>query len=105
MNYNPKPLPLQNLNNKLLCQAFVEINLAPKEKFEEKHRQLRFVLPNGAIVQLLDVQVLSYQAISDIYTIPATGMQEGDFRRWWEKSNPGVTDDTLMGIYYYRRSE
>lgn len=102
---NPKKLHLENYNNKLQCDAFVEINFAPKTKFETKHTLQPYVLPNGAIVKLIDVYLIKFDALTDVYTLPAMGMRAGEFWRWWWQSYPDTTEDTMMGIYFYKREK
>ncbi len=102
-NSIPKDIRVQDLNNKLQCQAFVVIGFKPKDPFPTNYDSRNYRMQTGAIVRIVNVLHCKYINIGDIFTIPATGMMEGEFRRWWERSYPETNDNTDMCIFYYQK--
>lgn len=102
-NAVPRPLHLQDINNKLRSNAFVVISQAPKEKIESWMYDQHYRLDNGNTVRLVEVIELEAIKLGNWATLPATGMTEGEFWRWWMQSFPETSDETMMGVYYYQR--
>ena len=101
-----KSFRLVNQNNKLLCQAFVVINFAPKDPLTSKDMLQVFSIQydgGNFLAHLVNVIEKTFLEINDCYTLPATGMREGEWRRDWMRKNPDTTDDTKLAVYYYQK--
>ena len=102
----PTPISLANYNNKLWCNAFVVINLPPPEPLKpDDHTKIFSILVNGknVLVRIVSVITVPFLKVGEWYTLPANGLTEGEWRRYWMGIHPNTTDETLIGIYYYKR--
>jgi hypothetical protein len=99
-------LRLANTNNKLHCKGFVVINFPPATKFSTKDSLTVFQLDLDRYiyyVNIVNIIEVAFKDIGEWYTIPATGLKEGEWRRMWQNSHPNTTEETILAIYYYQR--
>lgn len=106
MNQEIKQLRVNNFNNKLHCNGFIVMNkpLPEKPKIMDYHQIFEVSAGSGSVkVRLYAYYEVKYLAINDFHTIPAFGKGEMEWRREYEQQDPSVTDETIFGIYIYRR--
>ena len=106
---NAQSLRLENENNKLLCQGFVQIHFAPapgtvKEKDFEK---LYVVRKDGEdiFLKLESFVRVPFSHIGSIATIPATGLDSFTWAKQWMEKYPKTNMDTEMAVYCYQRAQ
>lgn len=101
-----KELPLKNLNNCLACDAFVYITFAPSKSLSETDLEKIYYTKNGEhefYSQIVDILRFDFSRMPSIATLPATGMESHEWRRWWLEQYPETKEDTLLSVYYYKK--
>lgn len=111
-----KPLAIENENNKLACDHFIQINLAPpppevqpdgsvKAYITTKTFEQVFVIDQPTeklYVLLVDLFRLFFSEISSAHTFQASGLSVFDWIDKFREKYPKVTDSTPMAIYFYQ---
>ena len=99
-----------NYNNKLACDCFLHIDLAPKEtipesKFEKIEVEIRTSdnshPPTAA--KLKDILRLPLKDISAVFTWPSHGLDRLSFINFILQQNRKINNETPMAIYYYEK--
>jgi hypothetical protein len=99
-------LKLRNDNNKLACDAFLVIQFAPIGPVKDSDLYSTHLVKtkDGDIYcQLVDFLRLPFSKISSLITLPAAGVESREWCKKWKEKYPSTTDDTEMGVYYYKR--
>ncbi len=109
MNTPNKELKILNSNNKLLCDAFIEIHFAPpRETFTEKDFEKIYVIQKGEdsiFVQLVAFTRIAFTNVPSVLTMPATAMESHEWRAYWLSRYPNTKPDTEMAVYCYKRKD
>lgn len=99
-----------NYNNKLSCQNFIHIDLAPRQRIPESRLsstiyEIRCLDGSTEPVraQLLDLARIPLNNISNVLTWQSHGMLASDFKRWFMQNGKGINQNTEMAIYFYSR--
>jgi len=103
-----KELDIPNENNKLLCNAFVQIGPEPVRPFREKMFDRIYSIKVGdesRFYKLVDFIRLPFKDIGSAFTIPAAGLESFAWRVQYKQKNPDVEDDTRMAVYFFKRHE
>lgn len=103
-----KQLQLENRNNKFLCDAFIDINFAPKYDTILKAARFNtmYLIMDGSesfLVELVDYATFKFSNVSTLVTIAATGLEQADWAIEWLQKYPATTMDTLLAAYCYKR--
>lgn len=101
-----RTLAITNENNKLGCDAFIVINLAPSGPVHEKDMERLYSVKHNddlVIVQLVDILRLPLSAVNTTMTLPASGKAWHEWIKDWRLKNPNTTPETCMAVYYYKR--
>jgi hypothetical protein len=100
-----KELKIENLNNKLGCDCFFEINFFPPAgTLKDRHFEQVYLIKNGGkniYVNLIDVFKISFEKMTTGFTFPATALNVLHWKKKWLIENPKTAADTEMGIYVY----
>ena len=104
---NTKELKIANNNNKLFCDAFIEIHFAPpRETITAKDFEKIYVVQKGEesiFVQLTSFTRVEFRNLSSILTMPAMAMESHEWRAYWLNKYPNTKADTEMAVYCYKR--
>jgi len=103
---NPKKLFLQNDNNKLACNCFLQIHFAPPRRVAESEMsQVYSIEYNGEnlLLEMAGMIRLPFSSIGSVFTLPATGKESQQWSKEWKDQYPSTTDATSMAVYMYRR--
>lgn len=98
-----------NFNNKLHCDLFIHISLAPDQPVPEcklgKFYQIEVKDQSFPVVtaEMLFFYRFPLGAAVDLYTMPSHGMDAVDFIEWFLKENPGVDYTAELAVYFYRK--
>lgn len=103
-----KKLSIKNSNNKFQCEAFLDINFAPPPGtvIRDSDDDKIYLIKNGEeeiFVKLVDFASCTFNQISTLHTIAATGQDCFEWAVDWLKKYPKTTMETAMAIYCYRR--
>lgn len=99
-------IDIPNDNNKLYCNAFVQIGpaLGPvTSAVFEKIYAVKVGEGDIRYYQLLDFVRLRFQQISSADTIPATGLEAHEWKARYKEQHPDITDDTVLTVYYFKK--
>ena len=106
MQTEAKELKLQNSNNRLACDAFLQIGLAPAEPLIEADFNKLYKCNNDGkefYFKLVDLMKLEFKNIGGIITLPSTGLEAHEWRKQWKERYPDTTDNTMLCVYYYKK--
>lgn len=98
-----------NFNNKLFCDTFLHISLAPPIPVPESKLGQQYQIDvldqshPGEKVELLFFYRFTLGAAVDIYTMPSHGMDACDFIQWFLSKNPTANHGTEMAVYFYKK--
>lgn len=99
-----------NYNNKLACNCFIHIDLAPRTGIPERQLnesvfEIRTTDNSHPPVQvkLFDLARMPLERITSCLSWTSHAMDTFDFIRWFLTEKPGNTLRTEMGIYFYQR--
>lgn len=98
-------LAIANENNKLHCNAFVQIGPEPgmfTEKSFDKLYCIR-VDDEDRFYKLVDFIRMRLIDIGSVITIPATGLESHAWRYQYKHDHPEATDETKMAVYFFQR--
>jgi hypothetical protein len=104
----PKTLFFQtNYNNKLACQCFIHIDVAPKVRIPESQleRPLEIRTADNSHppiqAKIVDMLRLPLRDITSIFSWPSHGLDSLNFKLWMmEKQTPA---DQEMAVYFYSK--
>lgn len=99
-----------NYNNKLACNCFLHIDLAPgntipESKFEKLEVEIR-TSDNShppVLAKLKDILRLPLKDIAAVFTWPSHGLDRFSFISFLLQQNSRINNDTPMAIYYYEK--
>jgi hypothetical protein len=98
-----------NFNNKLFCDLFLHITLAPPQPVPEHklgqqyHIEVLDQSHPGGVAELLFFYRFELGAAVDIYTMPSHGLDAVDFIEWFLKENPTANYGTELAVYFYKK--
>jgi hypothetical protein len=99
-----------NYNNKLHCDCFTHIDVAPTagipgSKLEETVVEIRTADNTHPSVKtkLVDIIRLPLWRISDCLSYPSHGIDSADFQHMMITNNEKVNADTAMAVYFYKK--
>lgn len=101
-----KRLFLQNDNNKLACNCFLQIHFAPPRRIAESELSQVYVTDHDGkdiILEMADMIRLPFSQLGNVFTLPATGKESDAWQADWKKQYPLTEDNTAMAVYMYRR--
>jgi hypothetical protein len=100
-------LDIPNENNKLHCNAFVQIGPEPGTFTDKSFQKLYCIRVNDEdrFYKLLDFIRIPFADIGSAFTIPATGMTSFAWKWQYKRDHPGTTNETKMAIYFFKRHE
>lgn len=112
-----RELKILNENNKLQCDYFIQITLAPppadfnkqgiyRAAFIEADFEKVFVIPNGeesVYAKLLTFTRVRFDRLHDTDTLLASGKTAIEFQLEFLKRYPDTMIDTEMAIYCYQK--
>lgn len=99
-----------NYNNKLACNCFLHIDLAPttsipESKFEKIQVEIRTADNSHPPIaaKLKDILRLPLKDIAAVFTWPSHGLDRLEFISFLMNQNGKINNDTPMAIYYYEK--
>lgn len=100
-----------NFNNKLLCNAFVHIDLPPRERptraaLAEMLVEIRTADRSHppVLVRITDLLIEETWLFGDSVTLPSHGMQAEEFHQWFLQTNRLRPDDNRkLCLWQYKR--
>lgn len=98
-------LAIENENNKLHCNAFVQIGPAPGV-FKASSFDKLYVTRVGEedhFYKLVDFIRVDYKDIGSVFTIPSSGLESFAWHYQYKQDHPDVTDDTKMAVYFFQK--
>lgn len=100
-------LKMLNVNNRLNCDGFIQLGMAPphetiREKDFEKIYHIRFD-GKEIFVVLVDFLRLKFDQVSDIFTIPAEGINAAEWKNKFLKSHPSASKETEIAVYCWKK--
>lgn len=103
-----KELKIDNDNNKLQCNGFLQVHFAPPAPISEEKFNITYLInTDGAsiFVKLDSFIRIRFWQISSIYTIPGYGIDSFDFKKQFKEKYPKTNDETEMAVYCYLKVE
>ena len=101
-----------NYNNKLATQAFLHIDVAPKDPIPEsviQNTQVEIRTADNSHppvkAKLMDLLRLNLCDLAYIHTLPSHGLDTVPFIEKLMKENPELKPTSPMAVYYYVRQE
>ncbi len=100
-------IEIPNENNKLHCNAFVQIDRAPGQWSESKFNQLFCICVDNEerIYKMVDLIRIRFADIGSAFTIPASGMTSFGWKYKYKLEHPNTTDETKMAVYFFKKHE
>lgn len=99
-----------NFNNKMDCQAFIHIDVAPrhglpesvleKTVYEIRTKDASHAPVNAKLEDLIRLQL---HEISDAFTWPSHGVRALDYFKMIINEKPEIRYDSLMAIYFFKK--
>lgn len=108
---DPKRLVLENGNNCLALDVFLQINVAPPRSrlphYEQIADQLYVVEHEGnqVFVRLIEIWFLKFREISSIDTLMVSGLRSGEWKLRFLEKHPETTEESEMAIYCYKKEK
>jgi hypothetical protein len=102
----PKRIYLKNDNNRLQCEAFLQIHFAPESRLTEKDLSNTFVVDVGGVdtfLQMVDFMRVPFDQVSSLMTLPSTGMESDVWKQKWLEDFPNTQPGTMMAVYMYKK--
>ncbi len=102
----PKPLYLNNDNNRLRCDAFIQLHFAPMKQITESDFSQTYVLKvdnEDVFVRMVDMVRIPFDQVGSVLTLPASGKESAEWRKDWLKTYPTTNANTMMAVYMYKR--
>ena len=102
----PKRLYLNNDNNRLLCEAFLQLHFCPPKPVTESDLSQVYIVPvdgEEIYIQMTGLIRVPFDQISSLMTIPAAGLESFEWKKRWLETYPATNDNTMMAVYMYRR--
>lgn len=100
-----------NFNNKLGCNSFAHIDLAPikpptREAMDQTVFTIRVADGSHQPVKAKVESIITFRLteLSNIHTWPSHGMNTADFINWQYLKN-NIRRDTMLAVYYYKKVE
>ncbi len=100
-----KRIYLTNDNNRLGCDAFLQIHFAPLHGITESQLSQVFVVnANGTdrFLKMVSMIRIPFEQISSVMTLPASGKESDVWKEEWKKTYPSTNDITMMAVYMYK---
>lgn len=100
-------LAIENENNKLQCNAFVQIGPAPGTFRESSFDKLYCISTNNEdrFYKLVDFIRIDFKDIGSAFTIPASGFESVAWKFQYKRSHPEVNDDSKMAVYFFQKHQ
>ena len=104
-----KTIKLPNHNNKLSCEVFAHIAIAPQQKISQDKFPMAFTIEqadnkeNNFIADLLTFARSRLMDLSSIDTYLCSGMERTKFIEWFLDNNKGTTYFTEVAVYIYKK--
>lgn len=112
-----KQLKIENDNNKLQCEGFLQIHFAPPVNGFDPSGQFKIAIKEESFNTTYMINVngedifvkldcftrIKFWQISSIYTIPGYGVDSFDFKKMFKEKYPNTNDETQMAVYCYLR--
>lgn len=99
-----------NFNNKLACECFTHIDLAPSKGIPESVAASTDILVTTednshapVTVRLFDMARFPLSQIHSAFTFQSHGMTAQEFTLWLMNARKGVNTETPMAIYFYKK--
>lgn len=98
-----------NFNNKMDCQVFLHISMAPLDFIPESKMggSVRIVTRDGShepiTCKLVDFARVKMNDLVSVDTYASYGLNEFAFKEWWFQKYAHTTLDSEMAIYVYAR--
>ena len=109
-NENIRRLVLENDNNRLSCNVFAQITLAPPpmavtgEPANLIGKKFFIELAGEKVyVELVDYEVNAFMWITNMYTLLTSGLEEKEWKENFKKKFPSTNDYTRMAVYLYKK--
>lgn len=104
---NATKIEIANENNKLHCDAFVQIGPEPGKLTDAAFEKVYAIDVDGEtrFYKLADYYRLRFIDVGSCFTIPACGLESHEWRARERQNNLNLTDDTKMAIYYFKRHQ
>lgn len=102
----PKPLYLNNDNNRLHCDAFLQLHFAPVRRITESDYSQTYLIKvneEDVLVRMVDMVRIPFDQVGSVITLPATGKESEQWRKDWLKTYPTTNENTMMAVYMYKR--
>jgi hypothetical protein len=107
MHMEAVKIEIPNENNKLHCNAFVQIGPEPgvwKESSFDRLYSIR-VGDEDRFYKLVDFIRIRFIDVGSAFTIPACGLESQAWRHQYNRDHPDTTNETKMAIYFFKRHE
>lgn len=104
-----KTIKLPNHNNKLSCDVFAHIGIAPLKKISEDEFPMEFKIEqvdnkeNNFAAELLTFARCRLMDLSSVETYLCAGMDRTKFIHWFMDNNKGVEYTTDVAVYIYKK--
>lgn len=99
-----------NYNNKLQCQAFIHIDLAPTtipQRDKVEGITIEIATADGSHptikAQLLDMLFFKISQCPNAYTLPSHGLTNTDFCHYILNKHKNLSFNSQLAVYYYQK--
>lgn len=100
-------LQIPNTNNKLLNDIFIHIGAAPASEpsVADMNRPMFVDLPDGTRKQvaLFSIEPIPFFKVNSFHTYLSAAQPAWLWRDEYKKKFPGVKDESMMAIYFYKK--